>query len=313
MSKKIGLIPKENLVKRIGSAYSGAARSIVAILRDLDPMTYTDSEGSVALSKIRGIVDRLDALAAAWAVQSIKAAYGESQKISRTRLEAIGAEQTNVKKGRHEKAIKKMARLTMRDYLDANRTILKNAGKYLSVMAHAKRKMDRYREDVKAEAFSSAEVRDMIDSTVRQALRTTSKYNAGTAHLTSKTIARKIMSKLMGHLEGQDFIVIKGKDGKERNYNLRSYSEMVARTRMREAQSKATIEMCKDYDNDLVQWSQHSEPCPDCALLEGQIFSISGKHPEYPALTGDVEPPLHPNCEHNLNPTSDNALHWRNA
>lgn len=298
MSKKLGLIPKENLIKRIGAAYSGAARSVVAILRDLDPMTYTDAEGSEALSKIRRVVAGLDEMATAWAVKSIKAAYAESRSVSRTRLEAIGAEQTNVKKGRHEKAIQRMAKLTIRDYLDANRTILKNAGKYLSVMAHAKRKMDRYRENVRAEAFSSAEVRDIIDDVVKAATG---------AHLPSKGVSRQILDKLLDQISGGDFITVNG-----RNFEIRSYAELVARTRMRMAQTEAVKEMCAEWDNDLVEFSRHDDPCDICAPLEGQVFSISGKTPGYEKLTPEVTPPIHPNCEHSLNPTSERALRLRN-
>lgn len=315
---KLALIPKEKMIRSLVAAYVRAGRRVINILRDLSPEDYSEVAGAIALAQVRSAVIELNATAIMWSSRSIKAAYEEAKTVARMRLEMIGAKKpkrSTRQPDRHTRAINKQAAVMAEDLLKANWKILNTAEKFIGVVAYAARQLQRYSVStaLASQAFSPDEVQDMIDSTVRQALRTTSKYNAGTAHLTSKTIARKIMSKLMGHLEGQDFIVIKGKDGKERNYNLRSYSEMVARTRMREAQSKATIEMCKDYDNDLVQWSQHSEPCPDCALLEGQIFSISGKHPEYPALTGDVEPPLHPNCEHNLNPTSDNALHWRNA
>ncbi len=313
---QLPLIPKERMIRSLGAIYDQAGRRVIRILSELNPETYGELNGSIAIAQIRSIVTILNAEASAWARKSIKAAYNESKGIAKMRLDMIGAEKKKrrrtAKVDRHEKAIRRMERITAADLFRANYTILKMAEKFMAAIGYAKRQIDKL-NGIETQAFSTREAWDMIRRTVGSAVVATSKYNAGTAHLTSRQVSQKIMTRLLKKLGGQDFITIKGKDGKERNYNLRSYSEMVARTRMREAQSKATIEMCKDYDNDLVQWSQHSEPCPDCALLEGQIFSISGKHPEYPALTGDVEPPLHPNCEHNLNPTSDNALHWRNA
>lgn len=313
---KLPLIPKERMIRGLGASYDQAGRRVLRILSGLDPESYGELNGSIAIAQIRSIVTMLNAEASAWARKSIKAAYNESAGIAKMRLDMIGAEKKKrrrpAKVDRHEKAINRMEKITRADLFRANYTILKMAEKFMAAIGYAKRQIDKL-NGIETQAFSTRETWDMIRRTVGGATSATSKYNAGMAHLTSRKVSQKIMTRLLKKMAGQDFITIKGKDGKERNYNLKSYSEMVARTRMREAQSKATIEMCKDYENDLVQWSQHSEPCADCAVLEGQIFSISGKHPEYPALTGDVEPPLHPNCEHNLNPTSENAIHWRNA
>ena len=96
-----------------------------------------------------------------------------------------------------------------------------------------------------------------------------------------------------------------------RNYNLRSYSEMVARTRLRQAQTDAVLNTCEQYENDLVQWSRHANPCGSCAFHEGKIYSLSGRHSKYPLLP--ARPPLHPNCEHDLSPTSEMAIEMREA
>lgn len=311
---RLGLIPKEAMVKRIGSAYAGASRSIVAILRELDPNSYTESAGGHALARIRAIVEQLNMRAAEWARRSIKAAYLESRGIAETRLEAIGATRPRPKKGakagspdkRHKKAIAKYARMTTRDYLKANRTILITAGRYLSTLAYARKKLDDYRE-ASIQAFTAEAVKSFIQKTVAGALVTKSKYNAGEASLTSKDIAGKIRSKLLDQIGGGDFIIVNGK-----NYNLKSYAELVARTRMRESQTDATIAMCEEFENDLVQFSKHDDPCEICAQYEGNVYSLSGKHPTYPKLPDEAYCPVHPRCEHNLNPTSETALRWRN-
>jgi hypothetical protein len=313
---KLPLIPKERMIRGLGASYDQAGRRVLRILSGLDPESYGELNGSIAIAQIRSIVTMLNAEASAWARKSIKAAYNESAGIAKMRLDMIGAEKKKrrrpAKVDRHEKAINRMEKITRADLFRANYTILKMAEKFMAAIGYAKRQIDKL-NGIETQAFSTRETWDMIRRTVGRATSATSKYNAGMAHLTSRKVSQKIMTRLLKKMAGQDFITIKGKDGKERNYNLKSYSEMVARTRMREAQTDATVEMCNDYDNDLVQFSQHDDPCEKCAEFEGKVYSLSGDHPKYPKLPDEAYCPVHPNCEHNLNPTSDNALRRRNA
>lgn len=297
---KIGLIPKVRLMRQIGSAYESAARSIVAILRGLNPATYTAGAGSAAMARIREIVERLDVRATDWARKSIRAAYQESRDVAVTRLQAIGAERPKTKKGSgkriHEKAITKYIKFTAKDYLRANRTILTTAGKYLATLAYARKRLDSYR-DAEIEAFSSADVRGLIDDVVQRATA---------SHLTRKAVDSKIYERLLSAIGGGDYITING-----RSYNLRSYAELVARTRMRGSQTEAVLKMCEEYGTDLVEIPHHDNPCEFCAEHQGHVFSISGNSDKYPELP-DGGPPFHPNCECTTNPTTELALRWRN-
>ena len=315
---RLGLIPKEAMIKRIGSAYAGASRSIVSILRGLDPGSYTATAGGAALARIRAIVEQLNMRAAEWARRSVKAAYQESRGIAETRLEAIGAERPHQKKDAkagsakstggkiHDRAIARAVKRTTRDYLKANRTILITAGRYLSALAYARKKLDDYRE-ASVQAFTSEAIKDYIKKTVAGALVSKSKYNAGEADLTSKDISAKIRAKLLDQIGGGDFIIVNGK-----SYNVKSYAELVARTRMRQSQTEAVKELCEAFDNDLVQIDRHDNPCEEiCAEYQGKVFSISGNHPTYPELP-DGGPPWHPRCECSCSPTSETAIRWRN-
>jgi hypothetical protein len=116
---------------------------------------------------------------------------------------------------------------------------------------------------------------------------------------------RSLTSKLRKYLEdlaGNDEWIEIG----NRIYKMSTYAEMVGRTVLREAQTKATLDVCEQFDNDLVQVSDHQTQCEECAEYEGKIYSISGNHPDYPML--EEEPPYHPNCEHSILPTSDIAI-----
>jgi len=294
----VGLIPKENLIQKVGASYARASAQIVSILRGLSPEHFNPTAQAVAMHHIREIVGRLDAEAVAWSGLSIGAAYREGKTVTRVKLEAIGAQRSKTyNTARHDKAIAGLTRLTTRDYLAANQTILKTAGKYMVALGYARKKMDAYQQEI--QAFSSEEARAMIDDVI---------FAAEEEHIPAAGVGRMFLDKLLGILGGGDFININGRD-----YNLKAYSELVARTRMREAQTEATKELCKEYDNDLVQYSEHDNPCEECAQYEGEIFSLSGDSPDYDPLPAEAEPPVHPNCEHNLNPVSENALSLRSA
>jgi hypothetical protein len=92
-------------------------------------------------------------------------------------------------------------------------------------------------------------------------------------------------------------------------YNLGSYAEMVARTTLAEAQTRATLDECALYEEDLVKVSIHGTVCDICKESEGNIYSLSGNDPEYPML--DEPCPFHPNCQHGLLPTSIEEIRVR--
>ncbi|MCW7460157.1 phage minor capsid protein [Leptospira bandrabouensis] len=93
-----------------------------------------------------------------------------------------------------------------------------------------------------------------------------------------------------GITEGK-FIEING-----RNYNLERYSETVARTRIREAQTAGVQRYAEESGQDLVRVSDHSTLTAECEKYEGKIYSISGKSAKYPKL--EMWTPFHPNCLH---------------
>lgn len=285
---KLALVPLKSRIGTISSAYGSAARSVISTLSPLNPDTYDSVKGAAALSRIRELIGILDAKAQRWTLPSIRAAYREGAGVARVKLEAIGARELPAKRydaKRHDKRVRALAKTVLADYWKANRTIERTARKYLGVLAYASRKLES------VQAFTPEEVKALINRMVAASLKAKTKYNEGEAHLTSKDIAAKIREKLLGQLGGGDFIEING-----RHYNVRDYAELVARTRMREAQSEAIKELCRQFDNDLVEIPPHDDPCAEiCAPYQGQIYSISGNHPRYPKLP-DGGPPWHPKC-----------------
>jgi hypothetical protein len=307
MPKTAPLIPLKEQIERIQSVYSGAAERIVGILSGLDPETFTAGENGRALREVKDAVEVLNVQVRSWAPAAIRAAYEESKDVARTRLELIGAKLSKrYNPARHDKKIEALTKTILRDFWKANRTIAKTAGKFLALMAISAAGVANVQ--AQAQEFDSAEVSGFIRRTVAGSLRARTGYNAGQAHLTSKDIAAKIRAKLLGQIGDGSFIRINGK-----NYNLKSYSELVARTRAREAQTEAVKEICKEFENDLVFIPRHDNPCEEiCADIQGKVYSLSGNHPDYPELP-DGGPPFHPRCECTTNPTSENALRWRTS
>lgn len=89
------------------------------------------------------------------------------------------------------------------------------------------------------------------------------------------------------------------KDKTGREWNMRSYAEMVARTTTMEAHNQGTVNRLAENDFDLVIVSQHTGACPLCVPWEGKVLSISGKTPGYPTLAeAEAAGLFHPNCAH---------------
>ena len=84
------------------------------------------------------------------------------------------------------------------------------------------------------------------------------------------------------------------------------YAELVARTKFHEVQSLASLDVADNVGSDLVIVSNHNTTTPMCMEHEGQVYSISGTHPDYPPLVDT--PPFHPNCLHTLHVTFEWAL-----
>lgn len=84
-----------------------------------------------------------------------------------------------------------------------------------------------------------------------------------------------------------------------RQWNMRTYSQMVARTTTMECHLEGTKNRLIEHGHDLVQVSKHYRPCDKCAPWEGRILSLTGRTPGYPTLEeAKVAGLFHPNCRH---------------
>jgi hypothetical protein len=89
------------------------------------------------------------------------------------------------------------------------------------------------------------------------------------------------------------------KDRSGKMWNMRTYTEMVARTTTMQAHLEGTANRLVEQGHDLVKVSTHRGACPLCLPWQGKILSITGKTEGYPTLEETKAAGLfHPNCRH---------------
>ena len=89
------------------------------------------------------------------------------------------------------------------------------------------------------------------------------------------------------------------KDRAGKMWNMRTYTEMVARTTTMQAHLEGTANRLVEQGHDLVKVSTHRGACELCQPWQGKILSITGKTKGYPTLEEAKAAKLfHPNCRH---------------
>ena len=91
------------------------------------------------------------------------------------------------------------------------------------------------------------------------------------------------------------------KDRSGRMWNMRTYTEMVARTTTQQAHIEGTLNRLSEQDHDLIIVSRHKGACSLCAPWEGKVLSITGKTKGYPTFEqAKAAGLMHCNCRHTV-------------
>ena len=289
MPKRFGLIADPARVTEIGRFYRAAGLLIQQELIKIDPENFKETKAQTVENNINRIIKKMDRRAARWTGQAIPEAYKNGMTISRNILNILGAKKDRMFDNKeHMRTVELDEEETIFFYLQANASIRISTSQYINVLRMANKNI------MQIEAFGPGDFRD-------------EEYIAGLLDETVKTggsrqdLAALIRNKYKTDLLEAKFINING-----RNYEVGKYSKMVARTRMRVVQSDAVKNMSSQYENDLIEISDHGTESEICKEFEGNTYSISGATPGYEVLA--VWPPFHPNCEHFASPTSEAAI-----
>ncbi len=271
-----------NDVDRLAGFYGRAADRIRTGLQALDPGRFDGFKAEKAISRARATVKALNEASTEWVDATIDDAYEKGARTARTILEILGKRPVKPQTYDGKRNLKDDVAATL---IRANNSMLKVSQDFVALSALGAKKINQ----APLQEFDFGEVEEDLNALAAEAVQN---------ELSRKDLAGQIRTELGSRISENNLIEINGKQ-----WDARAYADMVARTTIRDAQTAATLDLCREYDNDLVEVSSHDTECPECAPYEGQIYSISGKNPNYPPL--DAAPPFHPNCEHSLLPTSD--------
>jgi hypothetical protein len=279
--------------KELRKMYNDAGRELRSLLSSVNLASFNGRIAADVGSKADRIVTALNIDVQKWADFYLREAYRIGAGKSRTALEILGKKPRNLLLNTERLYIDSTVELLVH----RNSTIRRSVGSFLTVATLAAGRLEsaQIQEWSYGEEAVSAIEMDLI---VDQAL-----VGQKTRTWLSKTLAEYLLA---SNITDGNFIEING-----RMWKLSTYSKLVGRTTLRSAQSRATEDLCRQYDNDLVEISSHGTTCESeiCQPYEGNVFSISGKTPGYEIL--DEWPPFHPNCEHSALPTSEEAIEVR--
>ena len=91
------------------------------------------------------------------------------------------------------------------------------------------------------------------------------------------------------------------KDKAGKQWNMRTYAEMVARTTTMEAHVQGTANRLLENGQDLIKVTTHGDSCSMCTPWQGKVLSLTGKTEGYPTLEEAKSQGLfHPNCGHDF-------------
>lgn len=290
MANILGRIPLRDRVNELERIYGTIEREIAKELALMDIGNYEELRAIRTQEKIDGLVKMLNRAAIKWSNKAVPEAYERGYAVSKTRLEILGAQKNDEFPEKiHEQTVEDQADETMNDLIKANHSIKVNVAIFLYLARQAAMGLSQFQAfDMRDEA--------LIDSLLDDALRKGE---------TRGYALRAVKGYFKERFGDAQFIRINGRD-----YNMKKYADLVAKTRLRHVQSEAVKNSCKEFQNDLVEISAHGTDCRSniCQNYEGNIYSVSGSHPKYPYL--DAWPPFHPRCQHHAAATSEVAIEW---
>jgi hypothetical protein len=307
--KKQKLIPLKDKIQVLARSHDTLEAFIKKRLFGF--VRYDEKKANALKKEIKERIARQHKINQMWVGLNIPLAYNRAAGIAKERLVKIGAK---VKKKRFDLVSNKSKRNGARHMLKymtaANDKIMETVNQYFKLLKKANKNTAALQNFQLQNLVDNQEILEGTNKIIAESIIPAERVTrAGFSYLAtpSRGEVQRDIKKLFQKVFGEfDFISITMKNGKVRNYKPNVYMKMLARTEMRTIQTQAVKDRCREYQNDLVQVSTHDDPCPICEAFEGQIYSLSGNHPIYPKF--EINFPIHPNCEHNINPTTAEAI-----
>ena len=140
-----------------------------------------------------------------------------------------------------------------------------------------------------------------LDTARDNALRQAGLRSAALKAAAGQTVA-DMQKDFMQRLANDGFLTVQYGTGKRAyQVGLDSYAAMVARSTTREAGNLARENQLTENGYDLMMMTEHYPTCEACAVLQGRVYSISGRDKRFPPLSRAFPSGyrnVHPNCRH---------------
>ena len=265
-------------------AHAVLTRRIQEQLRRVTTSTFSEGLAMDVRANVEALTHKMDVISVRWLRRVMPSIYQEARQIAVRNAASVGYKATNP--ANHAGVLARRQDKTLAFLVDATSSIRTFTGQYIDAVREAVVALRGI--PVKAQEFNFKEfVADVIIQTVKL------KQSVWFAK-------SKILDKLLSIVADASFVSING-----RMYDIRYYTDMVARTELAKAFTDATTETLKEYGDDLVEFSDSALSCDTCKQFGGRIFSLSGKNPKYPPLPAAAQIPVHPNCGCALLPVAD--------
>lgn len=299
----------DQVVERLVEIYGDAERALRRTLSSADSTDFMRGRASRLLVQVEAITRRLKVQSRRWAAPALTGAYRDASGEIAKDPELVPIAGGGAPRRR---------RLPTFDLVDKG-AVESIAGAMLGDLDRAvdgiPRELNRVFLQTRQEATSDVallqrvgrarvlgETREQLARDIAQTMRD------GATERLKHRLPADVAERLRAIADGK-FVPIVGKDGKLRRYDLKKYAELVGHTWMMAAANQAALRMAERAGTDLVRFPVHSGACPLCLKHQGRIYSISGRHPDFPPLNFAM--PLHPNCRHRLSPVIEDILRAR--
>jgi len=267
--------------------YGEAGRELRQELRSIDISTFDAEKADMIRRKARRLTLALNIAAKNWTDSELAKYYMIGARRARVALEILGKKPRGAGTPKdiiiRDKALETLVK--------ANISIRRTTDQFLEAALFGAQKV----RSARVQEFDRNETLRQFGEWGEEAVIT---------EISRGELSKKVFDYLLNQIDDEGFVEINGKF-----YNPRKYAKMVARTEIRKAQTEATKDLCQQYNNDLIQVSDHGTDCEICQEIEGNIYSLSGRDPEYEMMPIDFPP--HPNCLHSILPVSREAIEAR--
>jgi hypothetical protein len=281
----------DQLVDRLVEIYGDAERSLRRVLGSADSTDFMRGRASRLLVQVEAIVRRLKVQSRRWAGPALTRGYREASAAIAQDPDLVaiagGAERRPPRFDLIDRrAVEGIATAMLGDLDRAVDGIPRELNRiFLQTRQEAVGDVALLRRVARARVLG--ETREQLARDIAQTMRD------GATERLKRRLPADVAERLRAIADGK-FVPIVGKDGTLRRYDLKKYAELVGHTWMMAAANEAALRMAERFGTDLVQMPVHSGACPICRPRQGKVYSISGRHPDFPAL--DFRLPLHPHC-----------------